>query len=175
MNEEFETTNQPEENNNNNTGNNGNTGRNDNSVAKIPPTPRTSSNQNRSGFNVMLCSADFKGFTGWMTFRAILDIIAGAFACLGIITAIYGVPKIIAGVKLLNASDEIKYYMSTNDEERFKFAFFKLNRYFKLSGISVIIQLSYLLLFFIAYIVIIIFFLSQFMSLFRDIPMDRYF
>ncbi|MGD8782752.1 MAG: DUF5362 family protein, partial [Ignavibacteria bacterium] len=88
---------------------------------------------------------------------------------------IYGVPLIIAGVKLLNASDELKYYISTNDEEHFRFAFFNLNRYFKLSGISMIIRISFLLLFFIAYIFIIVFFLSQITDLFRNFPADRYF
>jgi len=125
--------------------------------------------------NLLLKTSDFKGFTGWITFRGIIDIIVGAFACLGIITAAYGIPRIIAGIKLLNAADELKYYMNTNDNKRFQTVLFSLYKYFKMSSISVIIKIGFIILIVTFYLLIFIFAFSTVTDLIRNFPSRDYF
>ena len=82
-----------------------------------------------------------KSLKGWSAFQAVLEIIQGALLCLGIITAIIGVPKIIAGVKLLNAGDDIQAHMQTGDPRKMDSSINNITSYFKLNGISNIISI----------------------------------
>ncbi len=111
-------------------------------------------------FSINMGMGDLKSFTGWATFRAIMDIIAGAFSCLGIITAAYGVPMIIAGVKLLNAVDNMKRYMVENDAQNISLCYYSLLKYFKLNGISTIVKIGFSILIAIIYIIAIAAFMS---------------
>lgn len=114
--------------------------------------------------------SELKNFTGWVTFNAIIDIIAGALACLGIVTAAYGVPQIMAGIKLLAAVDELKGYMASNDVQRIRTAFFNLYRYFKLSGISIIVKIIFIILGIILYGVLIALFISYMPDILNNLP-----
>jgi hypothetical protein len=125
--------------------------------------------------NSLLKTSDFKGFTGWITFRGIIDIIVGAFACLGFVTATYGIPRIIAGIKLLNAADELKYYINTNDNERFQMVLLSFYKYFKLSSISVIIKIGFIILLFTIYLFLFIFAFNTVTDLIRNFPSRDYF
>lgn len=127
------------------------------------------SNQN---FSINLSLTDMKGFTGWATFKAVMDIITGALACLGIITAAYGVPQIMAGVKLLAAIDELKRYISSNDVQKISTTFYNMNKYFKLSGISIIVKICFVIIGIILYGVLIAFFISNMPDFFNN--MDYY-
>lgn len=120
------------------------------------------------GFSLSLSLSDLKSLTGWATFRAIIDIIVGALSCLGIITAAYGVPQIIAGVKLLNAVDELKRYIAAADAQRISLALGSLQRYFKLGGIATIVKIVFGILFIILYIGVIAYVISQNGNLFQD-------
>ncbi len=118
--------------------------------------------QNHISFN--LSSQELKSLTGWATFRAIIDIIAGAFFCLGfvfILPAVYGVLRIISGVKLLNAVDSLKRYIVANDTQRVSEAFQSLRKYFKFGGIGTIVYICIGIIVFILYIALVAYFLSQ--------------
>jgi len=97
-----------------------------------------------------LSAVNLKNLSGWATFRGVMDIIMGILSCLGIITAVYGVLQIIAGVRLLNAAEEIRNISQLSDAQtNINFnnnlgiieTFNKLNSYFKFYGISTIIRI----------------------------------
>lgn len=119
---------------------------------------------------VIMSLQDVKHFAGWSTFVAVVDIIAGALACLGIITAAYGIPMIIAGVRLLNAADELKRYISSHDTQKISYAFNKLYGYFKLTGISLIVKICFIILGIILYGVVIAMIISSMPDLMRNYP-----
>lgn len=116
-----------------------------------------------------------KSLIGWATFKAVIDIIGGALACLGIITAAYGIPQIISAIKLLSVVDELKRYQASNDIQKFESVFDNFQKYFKLSGISIIVKLSFYVIFIILYVVFIFYLISNSPDLFRNIPQDNYF
>lgn len=126
-------------------------------------------------YNVTINQPFLKNLAGWATFKAIIEIIVGVLSCLSfilIIPAVYGVFQIISGVKLLNAVDELKRYMGTNDSKKIVDTFYNLHKYFKLSGISTIIQICFIFIAIIAYIVLIIYFINNAQNLpdiFRDL------
>lgn len=79
-----------------------------------------------------------KGISGWGDFFAIMMIINGVITCLGIITAVFGVPLIIAGVKLQNAVKASKE-LSGSNELKLDEVFDNLNSFFKIQGILIIV------------------------------------
>lgn len=112
-------------------------------------------------FSLNLSFDDLRKLVGWATFKAVMDIIAGALACLGIITAAYGVPLIIAGTKLLSVVDELKRYMSTNDVQKIASTLVNLQRFFRLTGIATIIKIIFAVLGIIIYIALIAYMVSN--------------
>jgi len=108
-----------------------------------------------------LSNDDLRKLVGWSTFKAVMDIIGGALACLGIITAAFGVPLIIAGVKLLKAVDEIKSYMANNDLQKISSALSGFHSFFKFTGISTIIQIILVVIGIIAYAALIAYLISN--------------
>lgn len=125
-------------------------------------------------YQVSLSGPVLKSLTGWATFRAVIDIISGALACLGIITAAYGIPLIIAGIKLLNAVDELKRYMAVNDAAKIQETFNSFNRYFKLSGISTIVKIVMTILFLVLYIIFIVYIVQNMGDVFPEFPGMEY-
>ena len=97
----------------------------------------TENNNNEPALDIEL--PFLRNLAGWATFKAVIDIILGALACIGIITAVYGIPQIIAG-RLLNASDDLKRFIATNDTRRIGDVLYNFNKHFKLTGISIIIK-----------------------------------
>ncbi len=116
-----------------------------------------------------------KNLAGWATFKAIIDIIYGALCCLGIITAAFGVPRIISGVKLLNATDYLKKNMYSNDQENITAALYYFNQYFKFSGASIIVQIAMAIVLLILYIVLIVYIMSNITNFMQRIPGGMYF
>lgn len=113
-----------------------------------------------------------KNLAGWATFKAIIDIITGALSCFGIITAAYGIPQIISGIKLLNATDGLKSYMSTGDTTKMGDVLYNFNKYFKLSGISIIIKIVFIVIFLVVYGIIIAYIFSNAGDFFNNLPGD---
>lgn len=105
--------------------------------------------------SVNISLPDLKNLTSWATFVGVMEIIIGGFSCLGIITAAYGVPQLISGLKLLNAVEDLRKHMITNDMQKISDAFVNLNKFFKLNGITTIVKISFFILGMILYGIII--------------------
>ncbi|MEK7729816.1 MAG: DUF5362 domain-containing protein [candidate division KSB1 bacterium] len=91
---------------------------------------------------------------GDMRFVGIFTIIGGALACLGIITAIIGVPVIISGLRLREAADSFSNYVASGDFASLQQALERQGRYFFIQKIFIIIGLVFTglyLIFFIAF------------------------
>lgn len=100
-------------------------------------TPNNNFGSNNYVMNVLLNS-----LAGWMKFIGICTIISGAITCLGILTAIVGVPCIFQGLALTNASKNIKLYRDTNNPLTLNEFLTDINKYFKIQGIFLIIGLA---------------------------------
>lgn len=112
---------------------------------------------------------DLKKLANWASFNAIIDIILGALTCFGIVTAIYGVFRIIAGVKLLGAADDLKNAVIFNDSNKISSGFINLARYFKFNGIYLIISIVLTIVIIIAYFIIIIVLLRNSPDIFNEL------
>lgn len=91
---------------------------------------------------------------GDMRFVGIFTIIGGAFACLGIITAIIGVPVIISGLRLREAADSFSNYAAAGDFAALQQGLECQGRYFFIQKVLIIIGLVFTalyLIFFIAF------------------------
>jgi beta-lactamase regulating signal transducer with metallopeptidase domain len=66
--------------------------------------------QNDSNFKT-----NISDMTRYMRFIGIVTIIGGAIYCLGIITAIIGVPIIIMGIRIREAAESFKRYSLTSE------------------------------------------------------------
>ena len=75
----------------------------------------------------------------WVKVVAILSIISGGITCLGIISALIGVPMIFSGVKLLKAYERLKDFEGTNDANQLFAAVEEYNKYFTIMGILQIV------------------------------------
>lgn len=119
-----------------------------------------------------------KSLSSWATFKAVMDIITGALACLGFILVFpvaIGVLRIIAGTNLLKAVDNLKRSVSSNDSETISSAFYNLNKYFRFSGISIIIYLVFAVLLIILCAVVIAYIMRNMPDFMNRLPDLRYF
>ena len=83
----------------------------------------------------------YKRLTGWATFMGVFAVVKGLVLCLGIVTAIIGVPLIIAGLRLTGAVDSMKEFSYANDVNKLSDMVDKLNTYFRIYGILTLIGL----------------------------------
>ncbi len=95
--------------------------------------------------------------TGDMRFVGVFSIIYGALTCLGIITAVVGVPLIIAGLRLREAADSFTAYLATNDGVALQQGFERQAKYFFIQKVFLIIALVLVGL----YILFVLFFLGS--------------
>lgn len=92
-----------------------------------------------------------------MRFVGMFYIIYGAFACLSIIGAIIGVPSIIMGLRLRDASKGLEAYQTSQSQKALYYAFDKQRSFFNIQKIIIIIMVVFMVLYFIG----IFFFLSS--------------
>jgi hypothetical protein len=78
---------------------------------------------------------------GDMRFVGIFTVIYGAMICLGIITAVIGVPLLLAGLKLREAADQLERYASSRDPYALAAAFERQGSYFRTIKIIIIVGL----------------------------------
>ena len=97
-----------------------------------------------------------------MKFMGYYSFIVGILTSLSIIGAIIGVPMIIAGIRLREASEMFLLYHQSNDRSFLLEAFEKQRRYFFIQKILILVGILFLIL----YIIFIIFAFSS--GLFRD-------
>lgn len=77
----------------------------------------------------------------YMKFIGILQIIGGALYCITIIGAIIGVPVIFMGIRLREAADGFKKYLSSNSTEDISFAIDRQTKSYFIQFILAIIGL----------------------------------
>lgn len=94
-----------------------------------------------------------------MRFVGIFSIIYGALTCIGIVTAIIGIPYIIMGIRLRESADHFARYIELGDEMDLNMALEKQQGYYFISKVLVIIALVFILLY-----LIFIFVLLSFMN-----------
>lgn len=116
-------------------------------------------NNNPGGYynpnSFMQQPVNLDSLSGWMKFFGIFTIVIGALTCIAIITAAIGVPMILAGIGLVNASKSLKEYKNYNNQFTLNDFFNHLNRFFKINGILAIIYIVIMVLY-IAFILIFI-------------------
>ena len=121
--------------------------------------PGSYHNYNPNNYNhensFMLQPVNLDSLSGWMKFFGIFTIVVGALTCIGIITAAIGVPMILAGIGLVNASKSLKEYKNFNNQFTLNDFFTHLNRFFKINGILAIIYIVIMVMY-IAFLLIFI-------------------
>ncbi len=90
---------------------------------------------------------------GDMKFLGMFMMIYGAITCIGIITALIGVPTIIAGIRLRESADSFLNYLKTNDPPTLENALERQSRYFFILKVFAIIGIIALAI----YLVIVFF------------------
>lgn len=117
--------------------------------------------------NFLKSSADFsvvqgKPLNGWTKFVGISYIVYGSLMCVGILTAAIGIPIIFAGLRILRAYEDMKRFSESNSYYNLANAVDNLNGSFKITGILIVIGLSFMALYIIAIIAIMFFGLMAF-------------
>lgn len=112
--------------------------------------------------NFLKSSADFsvvqgKPLNGWTKFVGISYIVYGSLMCVGILTAAIGIPIIFAGLRILRAYEDMKRFSESNSYYNLANAVDNLNGSFKITGILIVIGLSFMALYIIAIIAIMFF------------------
>ncbi len=92
---------------------------------------------------------DVEGMVADMRFVGIFTLIYGAFTCLGIITAIIGVPVIIMGLRLREAAEQFERYARAGDTQALSAALERQGKYFRIQKIFLLISLAFMALYFI--------------------------
>lgn len=77
----------------------------------------------------------------YMRFIGICNIILGAITCIGIITALIGVPAIISGIRLREAADAFERYLGSNAFQDIARAIERQTKFFFIQFILLIISL----------------------------------
>lgn len=98
-------------------------------------------------------AGDVEKMVANMRFVGIFTIIYGALTCLGIITAIIGVPLVIAGLRLREAADQFERYAHARDEASLAGALERQGSYFYIQKVFILIALAFTAL----YILFVIF------------------
>ena len=90
-----------------------------------------------------------------MRFVGMFSIVVGALNCLTIFGCVIGIPIIMAGSRLRESADYFLHYLSTNDNYILQKAFEKLERYFFIMKVLIIIGLIIFIISIFIYILLI--------------------
>lgn len=88
-------------------------------------------------------------FAGTMQQIVGVLILSGAMSCLGIITAIVGIPVLMSGIRLFNSGSNFSVVASTGDEKQLTLALTNLSSYWKWLLIGIVLVTVSMFLFFI--------------------------
>lgn len=103
-----------------------------------------------------MMSVNVPNLARYMNFIGLLAIIGGALYCLTIIGAVFGIPSIFMGIRLREAADGFKKYLSSDSKQDLDYAIDKQTKAFFIQFVLAIISLAILGL----YIIILIIALS---------------
>jgi hypothetical protein len=104
-----------------------------------------------------------------MNFVGTFTIIYGALSCLSIIGALFGVPFILAGLRIKEAADHFSFFKMTNNPTSMKTGFEFQGRYFRIFRIMIIVGLVMMAV----SIILVILFITYFMNMFMQVPSTR--
>ncbi len=125
----------------------------------VSPTP-DSSKSTEDQYTRQLLVETTRRLVRDMKFVGIFTIIIGAFYCLTFIGAIFGIPMIIAGIRLRDGARAFSVYQDEHDEFSLEKGLRYQQKFFFIGKILIIISIVLFLL----YIVGIIFFFSYMMD-----------
>ena len=91
----------------------------------------------------------------YMNFMGLLQIIGGAFYCITIIGAIIGIPTIFMGIRLREAADGFKKYLTSDSKEDLSFAIERQTKSFFIQFVLAIISLALFGLYIIIMIIVL--------------------
>jgi hypothetical protein len=95
-------------------------------------------------------AVDVEKMVGNMRFVGLFTIIWGALSCLGIITAVIGIPMVIAGIRLREAADRFEQYARAGDDGALAAALERQGSYFFIQKVFILIALAFMVLYFVA-------------------------
>jgi hypothetical protein len=103
-----------------------------------------------------------------MNFVGLWSIIYGAITCIGIITAVIGIPYIIAGLRLRDAANYFKSYSAHAEYFTLEQAFRMQSEFYRYIKIVIIISLVFLALYIVGMIVFFAFLATNMDGLFDE-------
>ncbi len=83
------------------------------------------------------------GMTSDMRLVAWLSIIGGGFSCLSIFGAIFGIPTLISGLRLKEATEEFDAYDRDGSEVSLMRGFERQSRYFFIQKVFIMISIAF--------------------------------
>ena len=100
-------------------------------------------------------SINVPNLTRYMNFIGILQIIGGALYCLTIIGAVFGIPSIFMGIRLREAADGFKRYLSSDSKQDLDYAIDRQTKSFFIQFVLAIISLAILGLYLIVLLIVL--------------------
>ena len=89
-----------------------------------------------------LMSINVPNMAKYMNFIGLLQIIGGALYCITIIGAIIGIPVIFMGIRLREAADGFKKYLTSDSKQDLSFAIERQTKSFFIQFVLAIISLA---------------------------------
>ena len=91
-----------------------------------------------------------------MKWSAIFLIVIGALTCIGIVTALIGVPIIIAGLRMNEAAKAFQDYSQSQDQNALDYAIERQGKSFAILKILVIVYIVFIVLYFVLFFTVIL-------------------
>ena len=91
-----------------------------------------------------MMSVNVPNLARYMNFIGLLAIIGGALYCLTIIGAVFGIPSIFMGIRLREAADGFKKYLSSDSKQDLDYAIDKQTKAFFIQFVLAIVTLAIL-------------------------------
>jgi len=100
-------------------------------------------------------SINVPNLSRYMNFIGLLAIIGGALYCITIIGAVFGIPSIFMGIRLREAADGFKKYLSSDSKQDLGYAIDRQTKAFFIQFVLAIISLAILGLYVIILIIVL--------------------
>ena len=100
-------------------------------------------------------SINVPNLSRYMNFIGLLAIIGGALYCITIIGAVFGIPSIFMGIRLREAADGFKKYLSSDSKQDLGYAIDRQTKAFFIQFVLAIISLAILGLYLIILIIVL--------------------
>jgi amino acid permease len=119
-----------------------------------------------------LLQGRLKEMSKHMSFVGMFCIVYGAIACLSIIGAIFGIPYIIAGLRIRESADSYLAFSKSSDARQLLTAFEKQSSFFFITKVLIIIALVIFALYLIVLVAVFGFLGSEILNEFNKL--DRF-